>query len=129
MRIKILSWNVNGIRAVFRKGFIEWLKKESPDILCCQELKAQPNQLGKDFREPLNYHSYWDWGERKGYSGVAIFSKEEPLRVQNGFGIKNFDEEGRTIIAEYPGFILFNVYFPNGKASEERLSYKKIIQH
>lgn len=124
MGIKILSWNVNGIRAVFRKCFIDWLEKESPDILCCQELKAQPDQLGKDFREPENYHCYWDWGERKGYSGVATFSKEKSLRVQNGFGIKKFDEEGRTIVAEYPDFILFNVYFPNGKASEERLSYK-----
>ena len=124
MGIKILSWNVNGIRAAFRKGFIGWLDKESPDILCCQELKAQQYQIGKDFREPDNYHSYWDFGARKGYSGVATFSRVKPLRVQHGLNIKKFDEEGRTIITEYPDFILFNVYFPNGKASNERLLYK-----
>jgi len=124
MAVKIISWNVNGIRSVYRKGFIDWVMEESPDILCCQELKAQPNQLGDGFQEPAGYHAYWGWGERKGYSGVATFSKKEPSRVQSGFGIKRFDEEGRAIITEFPDFTLFNVYFPNGKASAERLSYK-----
>jgi exodeoxyribonuclease-3 len=124
MSIKIVSWNVNGVRAVFRKGFMEWLKRESPDILCAQEVKVQPDQLGKDLREPEGYHAYWDWGEKKGYSGVATLSQEEPLRVRRGFGMEDFDKEGRVIIAQYPDFTLFNVYFPNGKASEERLKYK-----
>ena len=124
MSVRILCWNVNGIRAVSKKGFPEWLHRESPDILCVEEIKAQPEQLGKDLREPEGYHVYWNWAEKKGYSGVAIFSKDKPTRLQYGFGVRRFDDEGRLIIAEYPGFILFNTYFPNGKLSKERLDYK-----
>ena len=124
MGVTILSWNVNGIRAASRKGFLEWLFWESPDILCVQEIKAQPQQLGRDLREPKDYSVYWNWAEKRGYGGVATFSKEKPSRVQIGFGIKRFDEEGRIIITEYPNFILFNIYFPNGKLSSERLEYK-----
>jgi exodeoxyribonuclease-3 len=124
MSVKIMCWNVNGIRAASRKGFLEWLHRESPDILCVQEVKAQPEQLGKDLRDPGNYHSYWNWAEKKGYGGVATFSKVNPTQVQYGFGINGFDEEGRVIIAEYPNFILFNIYFPNGKLNKERLQYK-----
>ena len=122
--IKILSWNVNGIRAVQGKGFLEWLRRESPDILCLQETKAHPEQLGKDLKEPEGYYTYWDYPERKGYSGVATFTREEPLKVQYGFGIAGFDTEGRVVITEYPEFILFNIYFPNGKKDESRLRYK-----
>jgi exodeoxyribonuclease-3 len=123
--LKILCWNVNGIRAVRGKGFLGWLYRESPDIICLQETKAQPEQLDKELLQPHGYYAYWDYPEQsKGYSGVAIFTKEKPLVVQNGFGIEEFDTEGRTILAEYEDFMLFNVYFPNGKKDEARLKYK-----
>ena len=123
--LKILCWNVNGVRAAKGKGFLEWLHRESPDILCLQETKAHPEQLDKDLREPPGYHAYWNYPEQgKGYSGVATFTKEKPRRVQSGFGVAEFDTEGRTIVAEYPEFTLFNVYFPNGKKDETRLKYK-----
>ena len=121
---RILCWNVNGIRAVRGKGFLEWLYRESPDILCVQETKASPEQLDEDLREPKGYHVYWNYPERKGYGGVATFSKDEPRRVQNGFGVREFDIEGRFIITAYPEFILLNVYFPNGKKDATRLKYK-----
>jgi exodeoxyribonuclease III len=123
-RIQIICWNVNGIRAAARKGFLGWLEKESPDILCLQETKASPENLDKDLLEPPGYEVYWNYPERKGYSGVATFTKEKPLRVQNGFGVPAFDTEGRVIISEHQGFTLCNVYFPNGKQSAERLKYK-----
>jgi exodeoxyribonuclease-3 len=121
---RLLSWNVNGIRAIKGKGFLEWLYQESPDILCLQETKAQPDQLDADLKEPRGYHVYWAYPERKGYSGVAVYSREKPLNVRYDFGNSGIDIEGRVIIAEYPGFTLFDVYFPNGKAGPERLNYK-----
>ena len=122
--INILCWNVNGIRAVRGKGFLEWLYRERPDILCLQETKAQPDQLGKDLLEPKDYYAYWNYPARKGYSGVASLTREKPIRVQNGLGIPEFDMEGRVLITEYPAFILMNIYFPNGKKDEQRLKYK-----
>ena len=122
--IKLLCWNVNGIRALVKKGFLEWLQKESPDILCLQETKASPENLAKDLLEPPNYHTYWNYPERKGYSGVATLTKEKPVKIQNGLGIPTLDTEGRVIISEYQEFTLCNVYFPNGKQSAERLKYK-----
>jgi len=122
--IKILCWNVNGIRAVEKKGFLEWLQQESPDILCVQETKAQPDQLSSEIQRPPGYYAYWNFPQRKGYSGVATFTREEPLHVRNSLGVEQFDVEGRVIITKYPQFTLFNVYFPNGKQSEERLKYK-----
>ncbi len=121
---KLLCWNVNGIRAIKGKGFFEWLYQESPDILCLQETKAQPDQLDADLKEPEGYRTYWAYPERKGYSGVAVFTREEPLNINYDFGTNNLDIEGRVIIAEYPKFILFNIYFPNGKSGPERLKYK-----
>jgi exodeoxyribonuclease-3 len=124
MSVKILCWNANGIRSVYKKGFLEWLYKESPQILCIEETKAKPEQLGNDLREPEGYLVYWNWAVKKGYSGVVTFSKEEPLRNQYGFGVNRFDSEGRVIVTEYSDFSLFNVYFPNGKASKERISMR-----
>src|SRR4030066_15363 len=98
--MKLLCWNVNGIRAAQRSGFLEWLHKESPDILCLQETKANPEQLDEELRQPHGYHAYWNYPERKGYSGVATFTKEKPIKVQNGFGTPKFDDEGRGIITE-----------------------------
>jgi len=122
--VKILSWNVNGIRAVQKKGFLDWLAREKPDVLGVQETKAKPEQLDMFLMHPEGYHTFWNSAERPGYSGVALFTKEKPQKVENGFGVKKFDQEGRVIIAEYPGFAFLNIYFPNGKASDERLHYK-----
>jgi exodeoxyribonuclease-3 len=123
----LLSWNVNGIRAVRGKGFLGWLGKESPDILCLQETKARPEQLDVDLKDPAGYQAYWNHPERKGYSGVAVFTREKPLDIRYDFGDSKLDLEGRVIIAEYPEFTLFNVYFPNGKQGPERLGYKMVI--
>jgi exodeoxyribonuclease-3 len=121
---KILCWNINGIRSAQKHGFLEWLYRESIDILCLQETKAHLEQLERDLQEPHGYYAYWNYPERKGYSGVATFTREKPFRVQNDLGFQDFDIEGRVIISEYPQFILFNVYFPNGKKDESRLKYK-----
>lgn len=124
MKGTILSWNVNGIRAVQKKGFLDWLAKTSPDILCVQETKAHPDQLDASVLKPAGYESYWTAPLRKGYSGVATFTRQKPIAVRRGFGIPRFDEEGRMLLTEYPEFVLLNIYFPNGKASRERLQYK-----
>jgi len=123
-KIRILSWNVNGLRAVHKKGFLDWFKKEQPDILCLQETKAQEEQLPDEVRNVEGYHSYFSSAVKKGYSGVAIYSKEKPKSVKKGFGIEKFDSEGRILVAEYSNFTLINIYYPNGKAREERLRYK-----
>ena len=120
----ILSWNINGLRAAERKGLLDWVRKESPDILCLQEIKATPEQLPPHIRNIPGYYIFWNSGEKKGYSGVTTWTKQKPLSFQTGFGIEKFDKEGRILIAEYPKFTLFNIYFPNGKMSPERLQYK-----
>jgi len=122
--LRLLSWNVNGIRAAYKKGFLDWFKKEKPDILCIQETKAHPDQLTDDLKNVDGYQSYFSSAEKKGYSGVVTYSKVNPLQVQQGIGIKKFDSEGRFVVTEFEDFILFNIYFPNGKASKERLQYK-----
>jgi len=123
--LKILSWNVNGLRAVHKKGFLEWFLRERPDILCLQETKAAPDQLPPELREVEGYRAYFVApAERKGYSGVAMYTRLEPRDITNGFGVKKFDAEGRTQLADFGDFLLFNVYFPNGKSSRERLRYK-----
>lgn len=88
---KIFSWNVNGVRAVEKKGFLDWVKKDLPDVLCLQETKALPEQLSKELLSPLGYHTYWHSAQRKGYSGVAVYSAKKPLSVQYGIGVKRFD--------------------------------------
>ncbi len=128
--ITLISWNVNGIRAVSKKEvhenlkFNDWLNKTSPDLLCIQETKAQINQLADNLISPHGYKSYWHSAERKGYSGVATYSKTKPVRVNNNLGIEKFDVEGRVVETEFNNFTLFNVYFPNGKLNKERLRYK-----
>jgi len=123
-KLKMLSWNVNGLRAAHKKGFLDWYNKEKPDIMCLQETKAQPEQLPDELREIDGYHVFYSSAERKGYSGVALYTKLKPLNVTNGLGIERFDIEGRTVMAEFENFLLFNIYYPNGKASKERLQYK-----
>ncbi len=122
--MKIYSWNVNGIRAIAKKGFFTWLESLDADIICLQETKASVDQLGFDLTNIEPYRAYFTSAEKKGYSGVATYSKIEPLEVQLGLKEKKFDCEGRTIITKYQNFTLFNIYFPNGKASAERLAYK-----
>ena len=122
--LRLLSWNVNGIRAGLKKGFLEWMAEANPDVLCIQETKAQPDQLPPALKEVDGYHAYFASAERKGYSGVAIYTKREPQSVTVGFGVDEFDSEGRTLVADYGDFLLYAVYFPNGRSSEVRLDYK-----
>jgi len=122
--MKIFSWNVNGIRAAEKKGFLNFLKEESPDIIGIQEIKAKEEQLSKELKNPDGYYAYFNSAVRPGYSGVAIYSKTEPINIKYGFGIEKFDIEGRVISAEYKNFIFINIYFPNGRMNNERLKYK-----
>jgi len=122
--MRLISWNVNGIRAADRKGLFDWFKKESPDIFCLQEIKAMSEQIPPHLRNTPGYHIFLNSAERKGYSGVAAYSKKKPTDLKLGFGIEKFDSEGRTIVIEYPSFTLFNIYFPNGNKNQERLDYK-----
>lgn len=123
--ITLLSWNVNGIRAVYKKGFLDWLERAHPDILCLQETRAEPDQLPWDLRQPLDYDSYWNASTRKrGYSGTGLLTRQKPLDVAFGLGDPEFDQEGRTIIARYPTFTLINCYFPNGSRDHSRVPFK-----
>lgn len=122
--MKIYSWNVNGLRAMLKKDFIPWIMESSPDILCIQETKLQEDNLDENITNIEDYYSYFSHGIKKGYSGVAIYTKVKPKSIKNGIGIERFDIEGRILIAEYEDFTLMNIYFPNGQSSEERLEYK-----
>lgn len=122
--MRIISWNVNGIRAAIRKDFFDWYKKDNPDIVCLQEVKARREQLDGQLDSISDRHIYWNAAEKAGYSGVAVFSKTKPLSVQKGFGIEEFDREGRVLLLEYDHFYLYNIYFPNGQRDQERLDYK-----
>ena len=120
----LVSWNVNGIRAAHRAGFLDWLAQAQPDVLGLQETRATRDQLPGELAEPAGYHAYWNAGERPGYSGTALFTREAPLQVAYGLGIAEFDREGRTIVAEYPDFTLINCYFPNGSRDHSRVPFK-----
>ncbi|MCJ2513689.1 MAG: exodeoxyribonuclease III [Candidatus Thermoplasmatota archaeon] len=122
--MKLISWNINGIRAAYKKGLYEWLIKEKPDILCVQEIKALPDQIPTILKNNPEYFVYINSANRKGYSGVATFAKQKPKNVITNFGIDKFDIEGRIMITEFSNFVLFNIYFPNGKKNQERLNYK-----
>ncbi|MCO5186053.1 MAG: exodeoxyribonuclease III [Anaerolineae bacterium] len=118
------SWNVNGIRAAQKKGFLDWLAAAQPAILGVQETKAHPKQLNEALLAPPGYHTYWASAEKRGYSGVALFSKTKPVSVQIGLGIDQFDREGRTIVADYGDFVFITAYFPNGSRDHSRVPYK-----
>lgn len=122
--MQIVSWNVNGIRAAERKGFLDWLQRTQPDILGVQETKALPEQLSPELLSPPGYHSYWSSAERKGYSGVAMFSRMEPREVRYGLGIAEYDREGRTLIADFDDFVFITTYTPNGGNDHGRVPYK-----
>ncbi len=122
--IEILSWNVNGIRAIHKKGFVKWVLNEKPDILCLQEIKAHAGQIPEDIKKMEGYYTYFASAERKGYSGVGVLTRHEPLDIKKGFGREKFDNEGRTLIMDYDNFTLLSMYFPNGGMSHARLEYK-----
>lgn len=124
--MKILSWNTNGLRATVRDGkFHSLFEQEQPDILCLQETKASPDQLTDDVVNVPGYHSYFASSTyKKGYSGVAVYTKEQPEHVEYGLGVERFDEQGRTLIIYYKDFTFINCYFPNGGGAPEKLQYK-----
>ncbi len=122
--MKLISWNVNGIRAVLQKGFLDWLKKENPDVLALQETKAKPSQLTEEILNPVGYKTYWSAAKKPGYSGVALFIKDGGKEIQEGLGIQKFDDEGRTLIAEFDDFFLMNGYYPNGRDDLSRVDFK-----
>jgi exodeoxyribonuclease-3 len=122
--MKIVTWNVNGIRAVAQKGFFDWMKREDPDILCLQETKAHPTQLEPSLLSPQGYKTHWSSAQKKGDSGVALYLKKDPINVKEGLDVEAFDQEGRTLITEYEDFILFNGYYPNGQHDLGRVGFK-----
>ena len=121
--MKLVSWNVNGIRACVNKGFKDFFKQIDADIFCIQETKCMQNQIELDFD---GYNSYWNSAEKKGYSGTAVFTKEEPLTVKFGIEIEKHDKEGRVITLEFEKFYLVNIYTPNSKRELERLDYRQV---
>jgi exodeoxyribonuclease-3 len=121
--VKLLSWNVNGLRAVLRKNFLEFLAAETPDILCLQETKCRPEDVEQLW--PADYTTYWNSAEKKGYSGTAIFTRTRPLQVTQGIGLAEHDREGRVLTAEYADFILVNSYVPNSQRELTRLPYRQ----
>lgn len=122
--MKIMTWNINGIRAALGKSALDGVWGRSPDVLCLQEVKARPEQLKEEQMKALRYPYAWNPAEKAGYSGVATFFKEQPLDVQMGLGESKFDVEGRVISTLHPGFRLFNIYFPNGQRGKDRVDYK-----
>lgn len=122
--MKILSWNVNGLRACAKRGFLDWMEHESPDMVCIQETKAKPEQLPDELLTPLGYHSCWHSAEKKGYSGVATFSRRRPRRVRCGLSVRGIDREGRVLETEFPGLVLINAYFPHSHHDHGRLPHK-----
>ena len=121
--MKLISWNVNGIRACINKGFESFFKESDADIFCIQETKCQPDQIELEFDE---YKSFWNSAEKKGYSGTAIFTKKEPISVKYGIDIEEHDKEGRVITLEYDNFYMVNIYTPNSKRELERLDYRQV---
>lgn len=124
MAKKIITYNVNGIRAAIAKGFLDWLKAADPDVLCLQEIKASPEQFGVLDFEALGYHHYWYPAQKKGYSGVALLSKQKPDRVVYGCGMKIYDDEGRVIRADFGDVSVLSVYHPSGSSGDERQAFK-----
>ncbi|OPY34462.1 MAG: exonuclease III [Methanomassiliicoccales archaeon PtaU1.Bin124] len=123
--MKLLCWNVNGVRAAYNKGLLRWIEDEKADVYCLQETKASKEQVPKGLCDLPGYSSHFVSNEGKGgYSGVGLITKKEPNKIVDGLGIDRFDREGRSIVAHYDDFVLYNVYFPNGKASAERLRFK-----
>lgn len=124
MALKIISYNVNGLRSALSKDWLVWLKAANPDILCLQEIKVFPEQVDQQLFYDLGYKTYWFPAKKPGYSGVAIFSKKEPDHVEYGCGIKKYDDEGRMIRADFGKYSFISTYFPSGSSGEERQAFK-----
>ncbi len=124
MRWKLYSWNVNGLRAAERKGFLDWLAGTGADVVAVQETKARPEQLSGALLDPPGYQAAWCSAEKKGYSGVGTYSRLQPRRVRTGLDDARFDHEGRVLITEYEPFVFFNIYFPNGGRGPEWVAHK-----
>lgn len=122
--MKIITWNVNGVRAALGKGLKEWVLGQAPDVMCLQEIKARPEQLNEEQRDFPGYEVTWHPAERPGYSGVATLLRQPALGVEVGMGAPRFDVEGRVIGTRHPGFTLYNIYFPNGQRGRDRVDYK-----
>lgn len=122
--MKIITYNVNGIRAAMNKGLVNWLKQENPDVICFQELKANPDQFNVNEFSDLGYHPFWYPAQKKGYSGVGILAKEKPNNVEYGCGIKIYDDEGRVLRADFKNFSVMSVYHPSGSSGDERQAFK-----
>ena len=122
--VKILTYNVNGIRAALRKDFASWLKATNPDVLCLQEIKANSEQFDESIFTDLGYHCFWNSAEKKGYSGVAILTKTKPQHVEYGCGIEQIDFEGRILRADFDGFSVMSAYFPSGSSGDLRQVFK-----
>lgn len=122
--MKIVSWNVNGLRAVYKRNFLKLLEEINADIVCLQEIKAQRPQLPSDLINPKNYQSYFNSSSRKGYAGVAVYTKEKPIKIEQRLNLPRFDQEGRMLRLDYPDFTLINLYLPHGGRQKENLSYK-----
>jgi len=124
-KIKLISWNVNGLRAVIKKEFFASMKKLDADVFALQEIKLQEHQVTDEMRGPNPYQTFWSYSiVKKGYSGVAAYSRIKPKHVKTGIGISRYDDEGRILELDFGDFIFFNIYFPNGQMSEDRLQYK-----
>jgi exodeoxyribonuclease-3 len=121
--VKLVSWNVNGLRSILRKNFLDYLTEENPDILCLQETRADPNEVEQLW--PITYTTYWNAGQKKGYSGTAIFTRIRPVKVSTGINCARHDAEGRVLTAEYPDFFVVNVYVPNSQRALTRLAYRQ----
>lgn len=122
--MKIITWNVNGLRAALKKGVLEWIVKKSPDVMCLQETRVLPEQLTEEQRDVDGYDIIWNPAEKKGYSGTSTWMKENALDVNLGLGSQRFDVEGRVIRTRHPNFYLYNIYFPNGQRGHERVGFK-----
>lgn len=121
--MKLISWNVNGLRAALRKGFLDYLASETPDVLCLQETRCSPDEVEQLW--PAHYKTFWNVAEKRGYSGTAIFTQTQPLAVTTGIGMPAHDREGRVLTAEFPDFFLVNVYVPNSQRELTRLAYRQ----
>ena len=122
--MKLVSWNVNGLRASWNRGLFDYLDSTQPDVLCLQEIKVKEDQLTHDQKNPLKYHSFWFSADKPGYSGVATYTKREPISVQRGIGDRAADTEGRVLTLEFTHFFLINSYFPNSQRDHARLDVK-----
>ncbi len=122
--MKIISWNVNGLRAVYKRDFLGWFEKTNADIICLQEIKIQKEKLPPDLLTPNGYCSYFNFAEKRGYSGVACYTRKEPVKIEYKLGIERFDKEGRFLRLDYKDFVLLNFYLPHGGRQKENIAYK-----